>query len=115
MAYTINEFKLNHINYSLYTIESCNFKLFAKLFGSYLSYDTVIKYSSDNINKLTVGLFLTEDNYIVVYLWISTNDDKSNDEYIETNIRFKNVGSELIYLLDELVDIKMCSLEEVKN
>lgn len=56
----------------------------------------VIKYDNSNIKSIQIGILVDLENYVNVYLWIG-------DEYINEEIRFKNIGSELIYKIEQLV------------
>ena len=87
--------------------------LLVNLFGDWFTYNTLAKYNNQLVN-LVVGISdvsdmdakhlltsLREDNYIKIHVWIDNN-------YIDQEIKFKNCGhkgSDIIYKLDELVEV----------
>lgn len=104
MHHTIESFKSSHSHYSFYKAE-CEFSTLVKLFGDWFTYNTLDQYR-DMCVKLSVGTTLTHENHVHVYVWI-------NGHKIDQDIKFKNIGSELIYLLDDLVASGAASKSEV--
>ncbi len=104
MYNTFQVFKSSHLHYTFYEFE-CEFNTLVRLFGDWFTYNTLVQYKNMCVN-LSVGTTLTHENYIHVYVWI-------NGYYIEQEIKFKNIGSELIYLLDDLVASKSATKKEV--
>ena len=108
MTYSITSFKSNHSHYSFYNAQ-VEFGTLVKLFGDWFSYNTLNQYSNicvDLAIDLAVGTTLISNNNIQVHVWL-------NSEFIDQEIIFKNIGSQLIYLLDDLVANGAGTKEEV--
>jgi hypothetical protein len=80
---------------------NCDFDLLVELFGNWFTYNTLIQYK-DKYFILDIETYLDHDNMLYVYAFIDS-------KYINQEIKFKNTGSELIYLLDELVETNIAS------
>lgn len=103
--FTIDSFKKScqDNKYICYQVIQPNFKLLVELFGSYLTYNTLIKYNSINIESIQIAILVDLENYVNIYLWI-------NNEYVNEEIRFKNIGSELIYKIEQLVYVNLINI-----
>jgi hypothetical protein len=75
-----------------------------KLFGFLLTYDQINKYYDVCFN-LDIGLSYHADDIIHFHIWI-------NGKLIDSSIRTKSHESDIIYMLEELVDNRACTLEE---
>jgi hypothetical protein len=103
MSYSIDTFKSWYSNYSLYQM-NCDFTTLTKLFGDWFTWNTLNKYSETSVD-LNVITILQTDNFLHVYVWI-------NGDHINQGIKIKNIGSELIYLLDDMVASKNATRED---
>lgn len=78
--------------------------ILAKLFGSYLTYNLISKYQ-DMCFDLDIGLSYHHEDLIYFHIWI-------NGHLIDSSIKIKNYGSDIIYMLDQMVEEEVCVLEE---
>jgi len=115
MTYSIDSFISNNSNCSLYKVQ-VGFETLVRLFGDWYSYNTLVKYNNIfvDLNVITIlkksenilDTTLIETEYVHVHVWI-------NGSYIsDQEIKFKNVGSPLIYLLDDLVSVGIGTKKE---
>ena len=103
MYTTIESFETSNEKYSLYHINCESNNILAKLFGSYLTWNTINKYA-DICFDLDIGLTYSNDN-IHFHIWI-------DGELIDSSIEIKNYGSDIIYMLEEIVGYDLCILKE---
>jgi hypothetical protein len=101
MNYSIGDFCASNSNAQTYHMDA-EINLLVNLFGDWFTYNTLAKYNNQLVN-LVVGIsdISDMDNYIKIHVWIDNN-------YIDQEIKFKNCGykgSDIIYKLDELVEI----------
>lgn len=104
MSHSINLFKSTHSHYSLYNAQ-VEFDTLVRLFGDWMVYNTLNQYSNKCVD-LVVATTLTSCNHVHVHVWL-------NSHPIDQEIKFKNIGSPLIYLLDDLVASGIALKEEV--
>jgi len=95
--YTIETFKQNDSKWNLYTVIYPTFSLLVDLFGNYLTFNTLNQYNNPNniLESVNIGILVDLENYVNVHVWIE-------NKYINEEIRFKNIGSELIYKIEQL-------------
>lgn len=93
MAIEYNRYIQTQTNYQMQNFDNLNFEIIKDLFGDYLTWNQLNKYSNNNFINLQVATKLFEDKCILT-LWF-------NKEYIK-DIEFKNIGSELIYKLEQM-------------
>ena len=103
MSNSIESFEKSNEKYSLYYINCESNNILAKLFGSYLTWNQINKYV-DECFDLVIGLKYQNDN-INFHIWI-------NGDLIDSSITIKNYGSDIIYMLDEIVEYNLCVLKE---
>lgn len=93
MSINYDRYVQTQTNYQIQNFDNLDFKIIVDLFGNYLTWNQLNKYSTLNYINLQVAFKLFDDKCILT-VWF-------NKEYIK-DIEFKNCGSELIYKLEQL-------------
>lgn len=93
MSISYERYTNTQTNYQIQNFVNLDFKIISDLFGNYLTWNELNRYSNDKHINLQVASKIFEDKCILT-VWF-------NKEYIK-DIEFKNNGSELIYKLDQL-------------
>ncbi len=93
MSISYDRYTQTQTNYQIQNFDNLGFEMIVDLFGNYLTWNELNKYSNDKSINLQVATKIF-DNKCVLTVWF-------NKEYIK-DIEFKNNGSELIYKLEQM-------------
>ncbi len=93
MSISYDRYTQSQTNHQMQNFDNLDFKILVDLFGDYLTWNQLNKYSNDTYINLQVGSKIF-DNKCVLTIWF-------NKEYIK-DIEFNNNGSELVYKLDQM-------------
>jgi hypothetical protein len=93
MSISYDRYTQSQTNYQMQNFDNLSFKIIADLFGNYLTWNELNKYSNGGYINLQVATKLFEDKCILT-IWF-------NKDFIK-DIEFKNNGSELIYKLEQM-------------
>lgn len=93
MSISYERYAQSQTNYQMQNFDDLDFKIILDLFGDYLTWNQLNKYSNLDYIDLQVASKIFEDKCILT-VWF-------NKEYIK-DIEFKNSGSELVYKLEQL-------------
>ena len=95
MSIEYDRYILTQTNFKIFNFKNISFNTLINLFGNYLSYNELIKYSNEELIDLDIASKIFEDKHIIT-VWF-------NKEYIK-DIEFKNYGTELIFNLEQMND-----------